>query len=122
MRYVRVYADSAGESHFADVDIDLTPTTLASSAPTLRLSSPAEATGYSFLSVPAGWHRDRRPALRRELYFYHAGEIESEASDGEVRRFGPGSITLVEDTTGKGHASRVVGTDGALFVVVQLPD
>lgn len=30
-------------------------------------------------------------------------------SDGEVRRFGPGSITLVEDLSGKSHASRVVG-------------
>lgn len=30
-------------------------------------------------------------------------------SDGDVRRFGPGSITLVEDLLGKGHASRVVG-------------
>ena len=41
-------------------------------------------------------------------------------SDGEVRRFGPGSVTLVEDTTGKGHTSRVVGSDEVLAVVVQL--
>jgi hypothetical protein len=29
-------------------------------------------------------------------------------SDGEVRRFAPGRIILVEDLAGKGHASRVV--------------
>ena len=40
---------------------------------------------------------------------YLSGEIEAEVSDGDVRRFGPGSITLVEDLSGKGHASRVVG-------------
>jgi hypothetical protein len=122
MNYVRIYTDAAGESHFADVDVGLTPTTFASSAPPLQLSSVHPATGYGFLRVPAGWHRNRRPTLRRELYLYLAGEVESEVSDGEVRRFGPGSITLVEDTTSKGHASRVVGPDGALFAVVHLPD
>jgi hypothetical protein len=122
MKYVRLYADSAGESHFADVDVELTPLDFPSPVPPLHLSSSAPATGYGFVSTPEGWHRDRRPTLRRELYFYLAGEIESRMSDGEVRRFGPGSITLVEDTTGKGHASRVLGTGGALFAVVHLAD
>ena len=34
------------------------------------------------------------------------GRIEVEVSDGEVRRFGPGAVTLVEDTHGKGHITR----------------
>jgi hypothetical protein len=122
MNYVRIYTDAAGESHFADVDVGLTPTTFASSALPLQLSSVIPATGYGFLRAPAGWHRTRRPTLRRELYVYLAGEVESEVSDGEVRRFGPGSIALVEDTTGKGHASRVVSPDGALFAMVHVPD
>jgi hypothetical protein len=42
-------------------------------------------------------------------------------SDGEVRQFGPGSMVLFEDTTGKGHLSRVVGPTEAVAVVVQLP-
>jgi len=36
--------------------------------------------------------------------------------------FGPGSITLVEDTTGKGHTSRVVGDQDVFGVVIQLED
>ena len=122
MRYVRIYADAAGESHFADVDIELAPAESGSSGPPLQLSSVMPATGYSFMHAPAGWHRNRRPTRQPELYVYMTGEIESEVSDGQVRRFGPGSITLVEDTTGKGHASRVVGSESALFAVVQLPD
>jgi hypothetical protein len=35
--------------------------------------------------------------------------VEVEASDGEVRRFGPGEAVLVEDTGGKGHITRNVG-------------
>ena len=53
---------------------------------------------------------------------YLAGEVEAEVSDGETRRIGPGSITLLEDTWGKGHRSRVVGDDEVLLAVVQLED
>lgn len=38
-----------------------------------------------------------------------AGELECTTSDGQVRRFGPGSIYFLDDTTGKGHSSRVIG-------------
>ena len=43
-------------------------------------------------------------------------------SDGEERRFGAGSVVLVEDTTGKGHVSRVVGSTDVVTAVIQLPD
>jgi hypothetical protein len=51
---------------------------------------------------------------------YLSGVIEGETSDGAVRRFGPGSVSLLEDTTGKGHRSRVISDEGATTVVVQL--
>ena len=43
-------------------------------------------------------------------------------SDGERRRYVPGSAALVEDTTGTGHRSWVVGDTDVLAAVVQLPD
>ena len=50
-----------------------------------------------------------------------SGETDFEVSDGEVRRFKPGSLLLLEDTAGKGHVSRVVGED-VTVAVVQLAD
>ncbi len=47
--------------------------------------------------------------------------MDFEVSDGEVRRFEPGNVLLLEDTAGKGHVSRVIGGD-ATMAVVQLPD
>ena len=38
-------------------------------------------------------------------------------SDGEIHRFGTGSITITVDTTGKGHTSRVVSFHDALLAV-----
>ncbi len=120
MKYTRVYADSNGESHFEDVDVEFSSVDFAPPAPPLDLSAFAPATQYGFLRAPAGWLGDWHPAPRRQIIFYLAGKIEAEVSDGEVRRFGPGSVTLVEDTTGKGHKSRIVGTTDVLSAVVQL--
>ena len=39
---------------------------------------------------------------------------------GIPRRFGPGTILKVEDTTGKGHTSRVIGNKETLAGIVQL--
>jgi hypothetical protein len=40
------------------------------------------------------------------------------SADGETRRFGPGSVFLAEDTTGKGHQTRAVGVGGCVVVWV----
>jgi len=72
--------------------------------------------------VSPGWYGDWPPAPRRQFLVYIAGEVEAEASDGEVRRLGPASIVLVEDTKGRGHRSRVVGATDLISVIVQLPD
>ena len=122
VRYVRVYADEAGESHIEDVEVELVPRDFAPPAPPLHLSPVVPATGFAFVRFPAGWYGDWHPTPRRQIFFYLAGELEGETSDGERRRFGPGSVTLVEDTTGKGHRTRVVGEGDALLAVVQLPD
>jgi quercetin dioxygenase-like cupin family protein len=122
MRYVRVYADEAGESHFEDVDLPMQAMDFAPPAPPIQVSPFAPAAAYGFLSSPPGWDGGWHPTPRRQILFYLAGEVEAETSDGERRRFGPGSVTLVEDTTGKGHTSRVVGASDVLLAVVQLPD
>jgi hypothetical protein len=48
------------------------------------------------------------------------GDMQFEASDGTVLHVEPGSAMLLEDTTGKGHRSRVIGDRDALLVAVQL--
>ena len=121
MRYVRVHADDAGESHFEDVVVALAPVDYAPPAPPLHLSAPMPASAFVFLAAPPRWEGDWQPAPMRQMIFYLAGEVEAQVSDGEVRRFGPGSATLVEDTAGKGHRSQVVSDDGVLLAVVQLP-
>ncbi len=120
MKYVRIYADENGESHFEDIEIEFLPVDFAPPAPPINISSFTPANRFGFANVPPGWSGDWHPTPKRQIFFYLSGTIEAEVSDGEIRQFGPGSVTLVEDTTGKGHRSRVVGDDEVFTAIVQL--
>ncbi len=122
MKYTRVYSDENGESHFEDIEIELLPVDFAPPAPPLNLSSFTPANRFCFANVAPGWYGDWHPTPKRQIFIYISGTIEAEVSDGEIRRFGPGSVTLVEDTTGKGHKSRVIGEDEVFGVFIQLDD
>jgi hypothetical protein len=120
-RYVRLYADPAGESHFEEVAVPLATVDFAPPARPMHLSAFSPATRWAFFAIPAGWVGDWHPTPRRQVFCWLAGEVEITASDGEVRRFPAGTVLLVEDTAGKGHHSRTVAGD-TLAAVVQLPD
>ncbi|HEV2282411.1 MAG TPA: hypothetical protein VGX75_08480 [bacterium] len=55
VRYVRMYADPDGESHFADEEADLRPVDFAPPAPPLNLSAPISAKQVAFFEMPEGW-------------------------------------------------------------------
>ncbi len=122
LKYVRVYADSIGESHFEDLTIDLNEIDFAPPAPPIFTSELNPSSKYGFASVLPGWESEWHPAPKRQFMIYLSGTIEAEVSDGEIRQFGTGSITLVEDTTGKGHKSRVIGSEQVIGVVIQLEE
>ena len=120
LKYVRVYSDSIGETHFEDLEINLDEIDFAPPAPPIYTSNLTSSASYGFLSVLPGWESDWHPTPKRQFLIYLSGTIEAEVSDGEIRKFGPGSITLVEDTFGKGHKSKALGNDKIVLVVIQL--
>jgi len=105
MKYTRIYADKAGESHFDDIDIELAPQNFAPPAPPLNLSAFSPALQYAFCSFPAGWRGDLHPVPHRQFFFVIFGEIAGQVSNGEVRYFKAGDVVLGEDTAGKGHVT-----------------
>jgi hypothetical protein len=70
------------------------------------------------------WPRDRvldwHPAPRRQFVIILSGQLEIGCGDGSTQVFGPGDARLVEDTTGKGHTTRVVGGAPCLTATVPL--
>lgn len=119
MKMTRLYATNDGESHFADDEVEFSLTDYAPPAPPLDLSGFQPATQIGFMRAPAGWSSDWHPSSARNLFVVLSGEWDVTASDGETRRFGVGSVLLVEDMSGKGHTSRVVGGVNSVAVIVE---
>ena len=61
------------------------------------------------------WHR----GPRRQYVITLSGTGELEVAGGKKIPVGPGHIELIEDTTGKGHITKVTGTEER--VTLQLP-
>jgi hypothetical protein len=122
MKYVRIYADPSGESHFEDVEVALSSVPADPLAPPILISSFIPADQLAFVRYPPADDGEWQTAPRRQLLCLLAGENETRVSDGEVRCFGPGSIVLLEDTSGKGHNGHFIGTADALLALVELPD
>lgn len=118
--YVRIYSDSNGQSHFGEEEVAFQLVDYAPPAPPISVSEALGAEGVSFISSPSGWFGNWHPVPRRQYIFMLDGELEVEVTNGEMRKFVPGDVMLVEDTKGKGHISRVVGEKRAYLAVVPL--
>ena len=121
MRYVRLFADDNGESHFDGHRNRVHGHRLRAisrAARFFRRRFPASQ--VAFMRAPAGWTSDFHVSSARNMFVVLSGEWEVTASDGEARRFATGSALLVEDTTGKGHSSRVTSKTESVSLVVAL--
>lgn len=120
--FVRIYADASGESHFEDLDIPFETTDFVPPAPPVLLSPSQAAAEFSFERVHPGWHGDWHPVPKRLVAVYLSGSGEMTASDGETRELIAGTVLFAEDTVGKGHVSRVTGTEDMHVLILMLPD
>jgi quercetin dioxygenase-like cupin family protein len=120
MKYTKIYSDENGESHFKDIDIELESIEYAPPAPALLLSKLMPAKQYAFTTFKAGWYGDWHTTPLKQIYFILSGTLQGTVSDGEKRLFGPGSIVLVEDTAGKGHRTKVIGSEDVTAALIQL--
>jgi hypothetical protein len=64
------------------------------------------------------WHR----APRRQYVITLTGGAELEVAGGKKISVGPGHVDLVEDVTGKGHITKVIGTDDRMTLQLPLAD
>jgi hypothetical protein len=110
--YTRLFADAEGVSHFENVEVGLSPGFAAPPAEPAYFAPFAMTVGCVWVGALPGWKGDvPHPVPRRTLFVYLRGETEITASDGTVRRFGPGNVLLAEDVRGAGHTSKVTATE-----------
>jgi hypothetical protein len=109
IEYVRIYADSDGCSHFEVKNIDLESKDYAPPAPPLNTSVAESANQSVFLELPVGWYGDWHPTPVRQWLILMSGECEFEAGDGDRLIRKAGDVVLLDDTSGKGHQTHVLG-------------
>lgn len=122
LEYVRIYHDSAGQSHFASEKLSLSLVTFSPDLPPVSAAAPLPGSRLTIMSAPAGGVADWHTVPRRQVNIMLSGTVQIEVSDGEVRRFGPGSYILGEDTEGSGHRTTVVRNADAYFAVFALDE
>jgi quercetin dioxygenase-like cupin family protein len=118
LTYVHVYTDAAGASHFREEHFDFTRGRDSESS----LHVLEAKGGATLLRLKAGTVEDWHNAPRAWFLIVLQGASEVTTSDGQIRRFGPGSVVLLDDTTGKGHQTRAVGKIDHIAVVIPIAD
>jgi hypothetical protein len=120
IKITRLYTGADGETHAEEIaEGKLTPDTARSG---LEASDTIKVTGLQFAHTFPGWTRDWHTAERHQYIVNLSGRGEIELAGGRKIALVPGSIVLAEDSTGKGHISRTVGTEERVALNIQLAD
>jgi hypothetical protein len=120
VKYGILYTDQNGDSHFKEGEVGFELVNFAPPAPPVGLTSYIPASQLVFFKIPSGWYGDWHPAPKRQFFCCLSGEFELTASDGETRIYRSGEVFLLEDISGKGHKSRVTGSEDFVAAIVQL--
>ena len=106
-RLIHIFATADGESHVSIVEI-------ANDAGEIPVTSMTARAYARTLSSEADWHT----APRKQFAINMTGDLEVEISNGTRQAIGQGDLVYLEDTTGKGHVTRVQSPVTNLFIHV----
>lgn len=110
MDLVEIYADAAGETHFRTTTVAFESRDFSPPSPPIGVSADLKPGAAVILEAPPGWDKVFHPTPRKQLAVLVSGELTVTASDGEMRRFGPGGCFVLNDAGNtKGHLTQVQG-------------
>jgi hypothetical protein len=113
----RLFTGPDGQSHVEDMEVVFKEDGRNSDVGALLPVTRAELHRQAPNRV-IDWHT----GPRRQYVITLSGRGEIEVAGGRTIALEPGHITLVEDTTGKGHITRSVGTDDRVTLWLPLAD
>jgi quercetin dioxygenase-like cupin family protein len=120
-KFWRVYSGSDGQSHVAEMPMEMKPFVDKEGAHGQATPMQSVA-GIAFRVSPPGYVLDWHCAPRRQYSISLSGTVEIEVGDGTVVRLGAGDVLLAEDLTGRGHITRVVGDQPRYYAIVPLAE
>ncbi len=112
----RLYTGPDGQTHAEETEVKFTPGTTNDVFALMKIS------GAELRRASPGTVNDWHTAPRRQYVITLSGRAEIELTGGKKIAIEPGHIELAEDLTGKGHITRVVGTEDRITLALPLTD
>jgi len=107
----RIYTGADGLSHAEEVPMKLSGG---------GVSEMIKASGAQFSRRPPGPASDWHVGPRRQFVITLSGRAQLTVAGGKKVAVGPGHVTLIEDTTGKGHITQNLGPGDRIVVTIPL--
>ena len=117
IKVTRIYTGPDNETHVEEYDVPLGAPRGAT-----ELSEAIDVTSLQFRRTSLDYDLPFHTAPRRQYVITLSGESEVELGDGTKIRLHPGHILLAEDTTGRGHISRAVGSEDRISLFIPLAE
>ncbi len=103
MKFNTIYVDDHGHSYFGEVD-------LPQSGNSRRIGArPQDVKYWRTSKMLPSHYKDFQTVEDIELLCVMSGHMELTVSNGEKRYCSRGDMILLQDTTGQGHCTRIIG-------------
>lgn len=122
LAYTRVTMDDKDRSYFAESVMPFEIKEFAPPSGPIGVSKISSAKSIVFTTADKTWATSWHPTPRRQVVIMLAGAITIEVETGAKKRFNTGDIFILEDTRGRGHDSRVISEEPAVFGMIALVD
>ena len=106
----RIYTGPDGLAHAEEIEMKLNG----------NATEMIKATGVEFSRRAPGSNNEWHTGPRRQFVITLSGRGEIEVAEGKKVAVGPGHINLIEDTTGKGHITRNLGSEDRIAITIPL--
>jgi hypothetical protein len=121
LRFVHVFGDEHGETHFSDVELPAPPAPGSESVSFLQL--PIERMGYAEYpaerdEIMPGFHE----TPGRHFIVPLRGGFQTWVTDGSTRTFTLGDVVFFDDLESKGHLTKQLPGEPRINLVLNVPD
>lgn len=117
LTFTRLYAGTDGQAQAGRTEVDMRPSALRAG---LDESAPQKVSAAQFFRWPAGTVWEWHTAVRKQYVVTVSGRGEVEVDGGKKFPLNPGTVLLAEDVTGKGHTTRVLGSEDLVLLIIPL--
>ena len=122
LKYIRLFVDAAGLSHFQDCTLPLATRDFAPPTTQLEATDFIPAIGFAVVRFAGNWSGPWHASPYRQWFFMMSGSITVTAGDGTARTLNTGDAIYLDDQGTKGHLTRVNGDQEVIAVGVRVAD